>query len=312
MKWYNWLYVSCWALTGLAWGAQDAKADNPFAVNAQSALVINATTNEVVVNKNAESIRPIASITKLMTAIITLDAKLSPDELITISQEDIDATMLRGRPSGGSLPVGTTKTRSELLHLMLMNSQNRAAAALARTYPGGFDVFVASMNTKAQVIGMVDTHFVDPTGLFAQNVSTAQDLAVMVRYASAYDMIQQLSTDTQMTTTVHYGTKDKIAQFGTTNRLLKTSGWDIGLQKTGYISAAGRCLVMLTTVADNPFIVVLLNTSSPYNRAADAIKIKSWIETGSVATKTQVASLNPYKTISKRHKKKRHHKHNHR
>lgn len=285
------------------------QAAEPFSMNAKSALVVNAQTDEVILGKNADEVRPIASITKMMTAIVTLDAQLPLDEEITITNDDVKATMLRGRPYSGSLTVGTTLTRSELLHLALMNSQNRAAAALARSYPGGTAVFVQAMNAKAHALGMTNTHFVDPTGLMPTNVSTARDLVVMAKHATTYEIIQQMSTAERLDAYVRVKNQDKVAHFGTTNRLLKTSHWDIDIQKTGYITAAGRCLLMVTNVANSPFVVVLLNTPSSYHRAADAIKIKNWIETGDVATRAQIAALNPYKSsIKKKHKKKKHKK----
>ena len=305
MKHIKWLTLGFVIGGLLVWSTAHAAA--PFDVNAKSALVVNATTDEVVMGKNADDVRPIASITKMMTAIITLDSQLPLDEEITISNEDVKATMLRGRPYSGSLTVGTTLTRSELLHLALMNSQNRAAAALARSYPGGTNAFVQAMNAKAASLGMTNTHFVDSTGLMSANVSTARDLALMAKHAASYEIIQQMSTAEHLDTYVRVRNQDKPAHFGTTNRLLKTAHWDIDIQKTGYINAAGRCLLMVTNVDNSPFIVVLLNTSSSYNRAADAIKIKSWIETGEVVSRSQLATLNPYKVTTK-HKKKKHNK----
>ena len=309
MKRLKWLLLGFVVGGSLTWGMSEAKASAPFNVNAKSALVVNATTDEVVMGKNADEVRPIASITKMMTAIVTLDSHLPLNEEITITDEDVRATMLRGRPYSGSLTVGTTLTRSELLHLALMNSQNRAAAALARSYPGGTVAFVRAMNTKAAALGMTNTHFVDSTGLMSSNVSTARDLATMAKHAASYELIQQMSTAKHLETHVKVRDQDRVAHFGTTNRLLKTPQWDIDIQKTGYINAAGRCLLMVTNVADNPFIVVLLNTSSSYHRAADAIQIKNWIETGATASRAQIAALNPYKaTTKKKHKKKKHKK----
>lgn len=309
MKRFKWLLLGVVIGGTLVWGSSEANAATPFDMNAKSALVINATTDEVVMGKNADEVRSIASITKMMTAIVTLDAQLPLDEEISITQDDVKATMLRGRPYSGSLTVGTLLTRSELLHLALMNSQNRAAAALARSYPGGTSAFVQAMNAKALALGMTNTHFVDSTGLMSANVSTARELAIMAKHAASYELIQQMSTAKHLETRVRIRNQDKVAHFGTTNRLLKTPQWDINIQKTGYITAAGRCLLMVTNVDNNPFIVVLLNTTSPYQRAADAIQIKNWIETGAVATRAQVAALNPYKvTTKKKHKRKKHKK----
>lgn len=303
MSKYGWVVIGCLLLMGNGWGQELAHAAPiPFKVTAQSAIVVDASTNEVVVDKNANDVRPIASITKVMTAMVTLDAALPMDEVITITSDDVKATVVRGQLSGGSLPVGTKLTREEVLHLALMNSHNRAAAALARTYPGGTQAFVAAMNDKAKEIGLARTTFVDPTGLYTANVSTAHELAVMVRHAAAYPDIQRLSTATKLDTTVQGKRSERPAHFGTTNRLLVTPNWNIDLQKTGYIRAAGRCLVMVTKIDSKPFIVVLLNAPSSYHRGADAVKIKNWLETGVVATRAQLAALNPYKIT---HKKKR-------
>lgn len=307
MKQFNWTLLGVIFVALPVWGVSDPKTPTPFNMNAKSALVVNAETNEVILGKNADEIRPIASITKLMTAIVTLDAQLPLDESLVITHADVEATMIRGRPSSTSLPVGTNLLRSEILHLALMNSQNRAAASLARTYPGGTPAFVQAMNAKAVVLGMTNTHFIDPTGLMSLNVSTARDLAILAKHASAYEIIQRMSTASHLEAHVSTKHHQGATQFGTTNRLLKTPNWDIDVQKTGYISAAGRCLLMVVNVTDIPFIIVLLNTSSPYHRAADAIKIKNWIETGRVATRAQVAKLNPYKVTSKRTRKAKKH-----
>lgn len=302
----GWVFVIYWLMVGNAWGQLPQPEPIPFKVNAQSAIVVDATTNEVVVDKNANVVRPIASITKVMTAMVTLDAALPMDEEITITDADVKSTAVRGQISGGSLPVGTKLTREEVLHLALMNSHNRAAASLARTYPGGTLAFVAAMNNKAKDLGLTHTTFVDPTGLYSSNVSTAQELAVMVRHAATYPDIQRLSTATELDTKVQGKRSERPAHFGTTNRLLVTPNWNIDLQKTGYIRAAGRCLVMMTMIGSKPFIVVLLNAPSPYHRGADAVKIKAWLETGTVVTRAQLATLNPYKMTHKKKRKKVH------
>lgn len=251
-------------------------------LNAQSALVIDAHTNEIILQKNPDEVRPIASITKLMTAVITLDANLPLDEEITISQEEVDATMLRHRQTSRSLPIGVKLTRAELLHLALMNSQNRAASALARSYPGGPDAFVAAMNNKAQMLGMVNTRYVDPTGLYNQNVSTAAELAILVRHASDYVYIRDFSTATAFELTMYNKKRHKTVAFGTTNMLIRNHNWQIYLQKTGYIQDAGRCVVMRAAVGAKEVIIVLLNATSSQTRATDAIRIKHWVETGNI------------------------------
>jgi D-alanyl-D-alanine endopeptidase (penicillin-binding protein 7) len=308
MKWHELLYVGCWLVLGLVWGSHEAAASTPFSVSSKSAVVIDATTNEVVAGKDADTIRPIASITKLMTAIVVVESKLPMDEKITITYDDVQASSLRGHQSGGSLPVGTVITRENLLLLALMNSHNRAAAALGRSYPGGMVAFVQQMNTTARRLGMASTQFVEPTGLLAGNTSTAQDLALMVKHASQYAEIQRLSTSRKAVASYEYRDTSRDVQYGTTNRLLSTPNWDIDLQKTGYTGAAGRCVVMLTSIKENPFIVVLLNSASPAHRAADAIRIREWIETGSVPSARQVSALNPYKVNARHYKKHREHK----
>lgn len=258
----------------------------PFKTNAQSVLVIDAETGETIGEKNPEEVRPIASITKLMTAVVTLDANLNLDEEIIISQEEVDATSIkRGKyveMSGGNLPIGTKLTRAELLHLALMNSQNRAAAALARTYPGGSQAFFSAMNNKAQMLGMYSTKYVDSTGLYNDNVSTARDLAVLVRHASDYVLIKDFSTSTSFELTTYSKKKAKKVMFGTTNRLVVKKDWDVLLQKTGFIRDAGRCVVVMASVGTKKVIIVLLNAVTSEARAADADNIKHWVETGEV------------------------------
>lgn len=278
--------------------SQITYAKTPFPVNAKSALVIDADTNKVIIGKNAEQVRPIASITKLMTAVIILDANLPLDKKITITQAEVKATMVRGRRTSTTLPVGTTLTRAQLLHLALMNSQNRAAYALARTYPGGVQTFVATMNAKAQMLGMDNTHYVDPTGLFNTNVSTAHDLAILVRHASDYVLIRDFSTAVRFELTLYYRRYHQKRAFGTTNRLVAEENWDIVLQKTGYIRDAGHCVAMLATMGTRRVVVVLLDATSNNARARDADHIKKYVETGEIP-----------KVHKRRHHYKRHHKH---
>lgn len=278
-------------VVGYVSGIVNCCADElPFKVNARSVLVIDADTNEILLDKNAGEVRSIASITKLMTAVVTLDANLPLDEEIIISQDEVHATMIGKTVTSGALPVGIKLTRAELLHLSLMNSQNRAAAALARTYPGGPEAFVAAMNHKAQMIGMYNTRYVDPTGLQNENVSTAHDLAVLVRHASDYVLIKDFSTSTQFETTLYHKKRAKKIMFGTTNALVVKNDWHIMLQKTGYIKDAGRCVVMMASMGAKRVIVVLLNTISNEARAADAAKIKYYVETGEIPKVTNVQS----------------------
>jgi D-alanyl-D-alanine endopeptidase (penicillin-binding protein 7) len=236
-----------------------------------SALVLDQSGQRVLYAKNIDWVVPIASLTKLMTALVVLDSGLPLDEPITISKEDRDG--LKGTRS--RLAVGMTVTRDDLLRLALMASENRAAAALARAYPGGTSAFVAAMNQKAAELGMWRSRFVDGTGLSSGNVSTAQDLSRLVGAAHRHPLIREYTTDTQYTVRLANGRK---MQFSNSNRLVRNSGWDIGLSKTGYISEAGRCLVMQAQIAATPVIIVLLDSWGHLTRVADANRIKKWIE----------------------------------
>ena len=236
-----------------------------------SALVVEQDGLRVVYAKNIDAVLPIASITKLMTAQVVLDAALPLDELITVAAEDVDS--IKGTRS--RLRVGTTLPRGELLKLALMASENRAAAALTRAYAGGTPAFVAAMNRKAAALGMSRTRFVDGTGLSSENVSTAQDLARLVRAAYGHALIRQYSTDTSHTVELANGRR---LNFSNSNRLVKNSGWEIGLSKTGYISEAGRCLVLQTRIAAKPMIIILLDSWGRLTRIGDANRIKRWIE----------------------------------
>lgn len=235
-------------------------------------LIYDERTGRPLYSKSPDTVTPIASITKLMTAMVVLDAQLPMDELITISKEDIDhhkITRSRLRP-------GITMTRSELLKLALMASENRAAAALARTYPGGTQAAMAQMNAKARELGMSNTRFLDPTGLNSGNVSTAEDLVKMVRAAESYDQIHQYTTSTSHI--VQAGRRP--LRFHNTNPLVRNSSWDIGISKTGYISEAGRCLVMKATISQHPVIIVLLDSWGKHTRVGDANRVKQWMESG--------------------------------
>lgn len=258
----------------------------PFKVYAQAALVIDAATGEIIYNKNGGDVRSIASITKLMSAVVTLDANLPLDEEIRITQEEVDETTVRGKANCGRhapcLGVGMKLTRAEVLHIALMNSNNRAAYALARSYPGGVEAFVTAMNAKAQMLGMDNTKYVDPTGLYSENMSTPADLAVLLRHASDYVVIRDFSTSPSFGLTMYNKKhhKGRLVAFQTTNRLVKNSTWNIVLQKTGYIRDAGHCLAMMAQAGGKKVLIVLLNTVSNDARADDAIRIKQYIETG--------------------------------
>lgn len=244
----------------------------PLTLASSKALVINQLTGEVVYAKNTNLSTPIASVTKLMTAMVVLDAHLSMDELLFISDEDVD--YLKGTSS--KLRVGNMLTRGELLQLALIASENRAAAALGRNYPDGITAFVNAMNDKAQSLGMKSTHFVDSSGLDSNNVSTAEDLAKMVHAAYHYPEIRQISTTASQEINL-YG-RDYPLHVVNTNTLVRGGEWTIGLSKTGFINEAGRCLVMQTEISGQPMIIVLLDSAGKMSRIGDANRIRKWIE----------------------------------
>ena len=245
---------------------------DPLSLKSSVALVIDQDTREVLLSKNENAVLPIASITKLMTGVIISAAKLPMDEIITVTQDDVDTE----KGSSSRLRVGTTLTRGELLHLALMASENRAAHALGRTYPGGLDVFVGQMNSMARLLGMNDTRYVEPTGLSSQNQSSAQDLATLVIAAHGDATLRELSTSTGYSVEVGR----KTLQYNNTNRLVKSPDWDIGLQKTGYISEAGQCLVMQTRIAGRKLIMVFLDSAGKLSRLGDAERVRRWVESG--------------------------------
>ena len=233
------------------------------------ALVLDQDTNEVLFSKNSSAVLPIASLTKLMTALVVTEANQPLDEMITISQDDVDTEKM----SRSRLKVGTQLRREEMLHLALMASENRAAHALGRYFPGGIDAFVAAMNRKALALGMRDTHYVEPTGLSSRNQSSARDLATLVKAAHEHQIIRELSTSQEYEVEVG----NRAVQFHSTNGLLRSPAWDIGLQKTGYITEAGRCLVMQATMAGRQLIMVFLDSAGKYSRIGDAERVRRWI-----------------------------------
>ncbi len=235
------------------------------------AMIYDEQTGESLYSKNINTVVPIASITKLMTAMVILDAHLPLDEPITITREDRDR--LKGTKS--RLKAGMTLTRGDLLTLALMASENHAASALARTYPGGTPVLVAMMNAKARELGMDDTHFEGPVGLHSENVSTAKDLVQMVLAAQSYEHIQRASTQSRHIVKIN---ARQTLRYGNTNPLVRSRNWDIGLSKTGYISEAGRCLVMQAKLSERPTVIVLLDSWGKNTRVGDANRIKSWVE----------------------------------
>ena len=243
--------------------------DDALDLRSSVALVVDKETDEVVFSKNPEAVLPIASITKLMTALVVTDAGLSLEENLTVTQQDVAGTL----GSRSRLKVGTQLSRGEMLHLALMASDNRAAHVLGRTYPGGMNRFVETMNVKARLLGMLDTRYVEPTGLSSDNRSSAQDLTRLVRAASIHPLIREYSTTPE--TSVPVGARQ--VQFRNSNGLVRNPEWEILLQKTGYIAAAGRCVVMQAQLAGRQFIMVLLDSAGKYSRIADAERIRRWL-----------------------------------
>ena len=246
--------------------------DDPLDLKSSVALVIDQDTQQVLFSKNPQAVLPIASITKLMTAVIVTEAGLPLDEMLTIAQDDVDTE----KGSRSRLTVSTQLSRGEMLLLALMSSENRAAHALGRNYPGGLSAFVAAMNAKAKLLGMDGTRYVEPTGLSSDNQSTATDLARLVDAAYRHPIIRELSVSPQAQ--VEVGRRQ--LQFRSTNGLVRNPEWDIGLQKTGYIAAAGRCLVMQAQLAGRKLIMVLLDSTGKYSRIGDAERIRKWLDHG--------------------------------
>jgi len=240
------------------------------------ALIYDEQGQRALYSKNAKAIVPIASITKLMTAIVVLDAKLPLDEKVTISKLDFDTL----KNSYSRMRRGMTLTRGELLNLALMSSENRAAAALARTYPGGTRAAVAMMNAKAHKLGMNKTHFRDATGLNSGNTSTAEDLVKMLIAAQHYKLIHKYTTQTSSMVAAPGFSP---LRYGNTNPLVKNASWNIGVSKTGYIDEAGRCLVMHAQIMNRPVIIVLLDSQGKYTRVGDANRVKKWMESATTA-----------------------------
>lgn len=236
--------------------------------------VVNQNTGEVLLEQNAMAVLPIASITKLMTAMVVLDAGQSLSEALAITEGDID----RLKGTGSRLGIGTRLTREDMLHLALMSSENRAASALARNYPGGEKAFVQAMNVKARLLGLWDTRFHDSTGLDPANVSSPRDLARLVAASASYPLIRAFSTSHER----HVAVGGRMLRFGNTNSLVKSPEWAISVSKTGYISEAGRCLVMQTWLHQQPVVMVLMDSTGRYTRTADAKRVRRWLEEHSV------------------------------
>ena len=258
--------AACCGFLGAAQGRGPAK----LSLKSASALVLDQDTGQTLLAKQAGAVVPIASLTKLMTAMVLLDAHLDPQEILTITNDDKD----RLRHSKSRLPVGTRLPREQALLLALLASENRAAHALGRTFPGGLSAFVQAMNAKARELGLEEAHFEDPSGLSSGNVASARDLALLLEAAYRYPEIRDFST--RPATTIQAGRRS--IQFPNTNALVRSPRWTIGLSKTGYIQEAGRCLVMQAMLANRPVLIILLDSWGKYSRLGDANRIKQWME----------------------------------
>jgi D-alanyl-D-alanine endopeptidase (penicillin-binding protein 7) len=258
---------------GAAWAGPTTPDPARLKLASANVLVLDAAEDRQIYAKAADEVTPIASVTKLMTAMIVLDAQQSLDEEIDIDMADFD--FLKGTHS--RLRMGTMLSRREMLRLALMSSENRAASSLARHYPGGTKAAVMAMNFKAASLGLKHTHYEDPTGLSPENVSTASDLARLVQAAAEYPLIREFTTTPSYMVELDTG---RTLGFNNSNALVKKQDWDITLQKTGYIREAGKCVVMLVNIASKPFVIVLLDSLGKYTRIADAQRVKHWLETG--------------------------------
>lgn len=304
-------------LLGMALSAA-LRAEPTF--NSEHVFVINMQTGETVLSKSSAAQVPMASITKLMTALVIVDSHLDMSEEITITKEDLQNTRASTRTVG--LFPNYTFTREELLMIALMSSSNRAAAALARTHPAGFEGFVDLMNAKAQELGMYNTHYADPAGLRNDNVTTAEDLVKLLQAIRNRPMIGRFSTEVMYKKVMTVKQKWKqyfkskkngktywkwatsqqniTRYYGTTNRLLLTDDWDIYLQKTGYIKAAGFCLTMIVNINGQDYAIILLDADNQKVRSIDAIKAKYWVEYRVVPTRKALANLNSYRLVNRR------------
>lgn len=244
--------------------------DLPLDIQSRAALITNAKTGEMLYGKNYNQTMPIASITKLMTAMVVLDAGLDMNDPVTVTQDDVDKL----KNTHSRLSLGTTLTRADMMLIALMASENRAAAALARSYPGGTQAAVAAMNRKAAKLGMLHTQFHDGTGLSSNNLSTPGDLAKLVQAAYRYADIRAFSTTPQY----QVQSRGHVLQYKNTNMLVKQPEWEIGVSKTGFINEAGKCLVMLARIRDEPVIIVLMDSWGKYTRIGDANRVKQWLE----------------------------------
>ena len=284
---------SAWADTGML---------DPARLRLASAnvLVLDAAADRQIYAKAADEVTPIASVTKLMTAMVVLDSQQALDDVLEIDTADYDLL----KNSSSRLRAGTTLSRREMLRLALMSSENRAASSLARHFPGGKQAFVTAMNFKAASLGLTHTHYSDPTGLSPENVSTASDLAKLVQAAAEYPMIREFTTTPSYLVEMDTG---RTLGFNNSNALVKKQDWDITLQKTGYIREAGKCVVMLVNIASRPFVIVLLDSLGKYTRIADAQRVKHWLETGESLALAPVRAARAVKVRATSHLHRRAH-----
>jgi D-alanyl-D-alanine endopeptidase (penicillin-binding protein 7) len=246
-------------------------SQDPLYLQSNVAYVVDQSSSKVLFEKNSNVSLPIASITKLMTSLVVVEANQDMNELIEVTTDDLD----KEKGTGSRLKMGAKLSRADMLHIALMSSENRAASALGRSYVGGLPAFVLAMNAKAKQLGMTDTHYVDSSGLSSQNVASARDLVKLINAAYRHPLIREYSTDAKYVV----NPSGRPLQYSTTNKLVANPDWDIGLQKTGYISEAGRCLVMQAMIEGRAVVMVFLDSKGKYSRLADAGRIRKWLET---------------------------------
>lgn len=266
---FLWTFMSLLTLLAMGMGTQ-ATAKEAL-LRSEIAFVQDLSSNDVLYDKNSDEVRPIASISKLMTALVIAESGQSLDEILKISDADVD----RMRNSRSRLAIGTELSRADMLHLALMSSENRAAHALGRYYPGGMPAFVRAMNDKARALGMRQTQFVEPTGLSVENVSTPRDLVKLLQATSKQPLIERYTTDDSYQIATGRGRQ---LVYNNTNRLVRNDKWDIKVSKTGFINEAGECLVMLARIDNRDLAIVLLNSSGRYSRIGDAVRIRTLVE----------------------------------
>ncbi len=252
---------------------------------AGSALLVDLQTNKILYSSNPDMVVPIASVTKLMTAIVAVDAKLPLDQQLPIIISDTKEM----KYVFSRVRIGSEISRRNMLMLALMSSENRAAASLAHHYPGGHKAFIAAMNAKAKALGMRNTHYVEPTGLSEHNVSTASDLVLLLKASQKYPLLSQLSATKQQS--MHFRKPNYTLEFRNTNALVRKPNWSVQLTKTGYTDKAGHCLVMRTVMNKRPVAFVVLDAYGKYTHIADANRLKKWMETGKVS-EVPVAAIN--------------------